>query len=146
MSKRSRLVIVILVVVMCVAFLYPTVKWYWFVPQTTKDLATGSNVQIKEYARGQATRDLRALKDLVIKDNNAPVPSEYRYLQTVAKATYKAAKETVPSTWTISALLRGFYTEQDLFNTIESHYRTTLIRSRSCPTGRCNLGWICAEA
>ena len=102
MSKRSRLFIVILVVVMCGAFLYPTIKWYGFVPQATKDLATGSNVQIKEYARGQATRDLRALKDLVAKDGNAAVPSEYKYLQTTAKANYKASKESVPSSWWIS--------------------------------------------
>jgi preprotein translocase subunit SecD len=140
MSKRSRLVIVILVVVMCVAFLYPTVKWYWFVPQTTKDLATGSNVQIKEYARGQATRDLRALKELVASDGNAPVPSEYRYLVASAKATYKASKEKVPSTWTVSSLLRGFYTEQDLFDTIESNYRTSLVSAKKLSNRALQLG------
>ena len=41
MKKRGRLFIVLLVVVICGIFLYPTVKWYGFVPQETKDLATG---------------------------------------------------------------------------------------------------------
>mgnify|MGYP000923329887 CR=1 FL=1 len=65
MKKRGRLFIVLLVVVMCGFFLYPTVKWYAFVPQETKDLATESKVQIREYALGQATRDLRSLKELI---------------------------------------------------------------------------------
>jgi len=140
MSKRSRLFIVILVVVMCGAFLYPTIKWYGFVPQATKDLATGSNVQIKEYARGQATRDLRALKDLVAKDGNAAVPSEYKYLQTTAKANYKASKESVPSSWTVAALLRGYYSEQDLFDAIEAHYRTSLMAAKKLSNKALQLG------
>ncbi|HKM08637.1 MAG TPA: protein translocase subunit SecD, partial [Sphaerochaeta sp.] len=81
MKKRSRLVIVLLVILMCGLFLYPTVKWYGGVPQSTKELATGSNVQIKEYSRGQASRDLRALKELVAKDPLTILPSEYGYLK-----------------------------------------------------------------
>ena len=60
MNKRSRLLIVVAVALLCGYFLYPTVKWYGFVPQQTKELATGSNVQIKEYARGQASQIGRA--------------------------------------------------------------------------------------
>lgn len=126
MKKRNRLVIVLLVVAMCCWFLYPTVKWYGFVPQTTKDLATGSNVQIREYARGQAARDTRTLLDLVKSNPDADVPAEFSYLKAQAKANYKASKEKVPS-WTVSSLLRGFYTEQDLMNAIESHYRSELV-------------------
>jgi preprotein translocase subunit SecD len=139
MKKRSRLVIVLLVVVMCGAFLYPTIKWYCFVPQATKDLATGSNVQIKEYARGQASRDLRTLKELVKSDANASVPTEYDYLKATAKANYKASKEKVPA-WTISTLLRGFYTEQDLFNTIENHYRSNLMGLKTLSGKALQLG------
>ncbi len=126
MKKRNRLIIVLLVVVLCGIFLYPTVKWYGFVPQTTKDLATGSNVQIREYARGQASRDARALLDLVKGNPDADVPSEFGYLKGAAKANYKASKESVPSKWTVSALLRGFYTEQNLLDAIEDHYRSEL--------------------
>lgn len=126
MKKRNRLIIVLLVVVLCGIFLYPTVKWYGFVPQTTKDLATGSNVQIREYARGQASRDARALLDLVKGNPDADVPSEFGYLKGAVKATYKASKESVPSKWTVSTLLRGFYTEKDLLDAIEDHYRSEL--------------------
>ncbi len=126
MKKRNRLIIVLLVVALCAMFLYPTVKWYGFVPQTTKDLATGSNVQIREYARGQASRDTRALMDLVRSNPDAEIPSEFAYLKKLAKENYKASKEKVPSGWTVSSLLRGFYTEQDLMHAIEDHYRSVL--------------------
>ncbi|HAF86023.1 MAG TPA: protein translocase subunit SecD, partial [Sphaerochaeta sp.] len=124
MKKRSRLVIVLLVILMCGFFLYPTIKWYGGVPQSTKELATGSNVQIKEYSRGQASRDLRALKELVAKDPLTTLPSEYGYLKVQAKANYKAMEKPVPKTWTMEALFGGFYNEQDLFDTCEEYYRT----------------------
>jgi preprotein translocase subunit SecD len=107
--------------------LYPTIKWYGFVPQDTKELATGSNVQIKEYARGQASRDLRSLKDLVAQDPAAALPAQYSYLKDSAKANYKAMKRPVPKTWTLEALFSGFYNEQNMFDTIEAYYRTTLL-------------------
>ena len=86
MKKRSRLVIVLAVILLCGYFLYPTIKWYGFVPQDTKELATGSNVQIKEYARGQASRDLRSLKDLVAQDPAAALPAQYSYLKDSARS------------------------------------------------------------
>jgi preprotein translocase subunit SecD len=127
MKKRGRLFIVLLVVVMCGFFLYPTVKWYAFVPQETKDLATGSKVQIREYALGQATRDLRALKELIRSDPNSNLPKEYKALIPIAKENYKAMKMAKPRTWSVEALFRGFRSEQDLFDAIEKGYRVKLI-------------------
>ncbi len=127
MKKRSRLVIVLVVVLLCGFFLYPTIAWYGFVPQDTKELATGSNVQIKEYSRGQASRDLRALKELVADDPQAAIPSEFSYLKEYAKENYKAMKRSVPRNWTLESLFAGFYNEQDMFDLSESYYRTSLL-------------------
>lgn len=140
MKKRSRLVIVLLVVLMCGYFLYPTFKWYSGVPKATKELATGSNVQIKEYSRGQASRDLRALKELVAKDSQAALPDEYGYLKDVAKANYKAMKQPVPKTWTVEALFGGFYNEQGLFDACEDHYRTELLAYKKLSNKALQLG------
>ncbi|WP_320130472.1 protein translocase subunit SecD [uncultured Sphaerochaeta sp.] len=140
MKKRSRLVIVLFVVLMCGYFLYPTFKWYGGVPQSTKELATGSNVQIKEYSRGQASRDLRALKELAAKDSLAALPNEYGYLKDVAKANYKAMKQSVPKTWTVEALLGGFYSEQDVFDACENHYRTELLAYKKLSNKALQLG------
>lgn len=127
MKKRGRLLIVLLVAVVCGIFLFPTVKWYAFVPQETKDIATGSKIQIREFAQGQASRDLRALKEVFADNPKAPVPSQYSYLIDDAKVGYKNMKKETPRSWTMEDLFKGFYTEKDLFDTIENGYRSNLL-------------------
>jgi preprotein translocase subunit SecD len=131
MKKRGRLFIVLLVVVMCGVFLFPTIKWYAFVPQETKDLATGSMVQIREYAQGRATRDLRELNSLISSDPSALIPNEYNFLVSIAKDNYKDMKRDTPRSWTVESVFRGFYTEQDLFSAIENHYRSELLEIKT---------------
>ncbi|NCB02555.1 MAG: protein translocase subunit SecD [Spirochaetia bacterium] len=131
MKKRGRLLIVLLVAVVCGIFLFPTVKWYAFVPQETKDIATGSKIQIREFAQGQASRDLRVLKEVFAGNAKAPVPSEYSYLIDEAKANYKNMKKDTPKSWTMEDLFKGFYTEKDLFDTIENGYRSNLLDLKS---------------
>ncbi len=127
MKKRGRLLIVLLVAVVCGIFLFPTVKWYAFVPQETKDIATGSKIQIRELAQGQASRDLRTLKEVFADDPKASVPSQYSYLIDVAKDGYKNMKKDSPRSWTVEDLFKGFYTEKDLFDTIENRYRSDFL-------------------
>ncbi|HOQ94256.1 MAG TPA: protein translocase subunit SecD [Sphaerochaeta sp.] len=140
MNKRSRLLIVVAVALLCGYFLYPTVKWYGFVPQQTKELATGSNVQIKEYARGQASRDLRELKELVASDAGAALPSKFSFLKESAKATYKATKRSTPKKWTVETLFGGFYNEQAMFDAIEEYYRTSLLNTKALGNKALQLG------
>lgn len=127
MTKRGRLTIVLLVLVVCGLFLYPTIKWYGFVPQDTKDLATGSKEQIKEYASGRATKELRELKELVVSDSAAALPDEYAYLKALAKENYKKRGEKAPGTWTLENTFRGFASEAAMFSAIEGYYRSTLL-------------------
>lgn len=140
MKKRNRLAIVLVVVALSAYFLFPTIKWYGFVPQEVKELATGSNVQIKEYARGQATRELRALKDLVAKNADAPLPSEYSFLKSAAKENYKAMRQPVPKKRTVRALFAGFYNEQNMFDAIESYHRTRLLELKALGNKALQLG------
>ncbi len=140
MKKRDRLIIVLLVLLMCGYFLYPTFKWYTIVPQETKDLASGSNEQIREYARGQATRELRAIKSLVSSDASAEVPAEYSYLKPIAKENYRAMSMDVPSKWTIENLCAGFYNEKAMFDSIENHYRTSLLKVKNLSDSVLQLG------
>jgi preprotein translocase subunit SecD len=140
MKKRNRLLIVLVVVLLCAYFLYPTIKWYGFVDRDVKELATGSNVQIKEYARGQASRDLRELKELVASDAKGALPSKYSFLKESAKANYKASKRSVPRSWTVEAVFGGFSSEQSMFNAIESYYRTTLLETKALGNKALQLG------
>jgi preprotein translocase subunit SecD len=127
MKKRGRLFIVLLVAVVSGIFLFPTVKWYAFVPQETKDLATGSKIQIREYALGQATRDLRELKSLITSQADSSLPTQYKFLIPTAKENYKGMKQKAPSKWSVEALFRGYHSEQELFDALEKHYRVELL-------------------
>lgn len=140
MKKRGRLFIVLLVVVLCGVFLYPTIKWYAFVPQETKDIVTGSKTQIKEYASGQASKDVRALKALVKSDPDGKLPDQYAYLAKTAKEYYQSVKLAVPRTWTVKALLAGFSSEQALLDEIEKTYRTEFLELKDLSVKVLQLG------
>ncbi|MGD6729987.1 MAG: protein translocase subunit SecD [Pleomorphochaeta sp.] len=140
MKKRDRLIIVLLVLLMCGYFLYPTIKWYTIVPQETKDLASGSNEQIREYARGQATRELKAIKSLVTSNPSSDVPAEYSYLKSIAKDNYKDMSKDTPSSWTIESICAGFYNEQAMFDAIEKHYRSSLLEVKNLSDSVLQLG------
>ena len=50
MNKRSRLVILIAVLAICFAFLWPSICWYGRTPKEVQALALGSTENIKDYA------------------------------------------------------------------------------------------------
>ncbi len=140
MSKRGRLIIVLLVLVVCGVFLYPTIQWYFGVPQETKDLAMGSREQIREYARGQATRDLIALKDMVSADPDAELPEHLSYLKDLAREQYRRVNDAVPRTWTVSDVMRAYPSEQAFFDAVEQHYRSNLLSLKTKSESVLQLG------
>lgn len=140
MKIRGRLIVILLVAVACGIFLYPTVKWYAFVPQETKDLATGSTVQIREYAQGQASRDLRELKNTFEESSSAAVPESFSYLTDIAKQNYKNRKMDTPGSWTLTDLFKGFASEKALYDAIEGHYRGLLLDLKNLSNKVLKLG------
>ena len=61
MSKKSRLVIIIAVLAMCFAFLWPSLQWYVNTPKDQKALALSSLENIKDYAGEKAASDVQQL-------------------------------------------------------------------------------------
>ncbi len=127
MSKRARLLVVLIVLVAGGIFLYPTFNWYYMIPQDQKDLAAGSKEQIQLYSRGKASRDLIEIKSLVSKDQNADVPEKYNFLVEKAKENYKLAKRQLPKSWTIAEVLNSLGSEKSVFSSLENHYRQHLL-------------------
>jgi len=140
MTKRGRLIVVLLVLIVGGYFLYPTFSWYFFVPQETKDLAAGSKEQIKEYARGRAAQDMRELIDLVEKDAEAAIPADFSYLKKLARDNYRASGNTVPSQWNVAALLNGFGSQQEFFAALEQYYREDLLAMKARSEKALQLG------
>jgi preprotein translocase subunit SecD len=119
MSKRFRLIIILVLLVICGVFLYPTAKWYFAIPQEEKTLAASSRVQARDYSNRQAREDLDLLLAM---DDDTKVPEDYKYLISQAKENYRDAGRPVPDEWTVENLLGGFTGEQEIFNAIETRY------------------------
>lgn len=127
MKKTGRILLVLLVLVVSTALLFPTFKWYVLTPTETKQLAAGSNIQIREYARNQASIDVQTLKGFVSTNPNDDISKEYKYLIKDAKTALSENHRTTPDKWTYYSLLASFPSEDALFETIESHYREDLL-------------------
>ena len=122
MSKRFRFILVLALVGVSVYFLYPSIRWYFFIPESDKELAAGSRGDVREYAQGEARAALDELTSLAQSDETAPLPDEYAFLRDAARANYQLIDEDVPDEWTIAAVLGAFTTEQDIFEALEEHY------------------------
>ncbi len=120
MSKRMRLLIILVLLGIAYWFLYPTIKWYLWIPQEKKEIATGSAEQIKLYAERKANEALKKLLSMNLKDT---FPEEYSFLIARAKERYKIEKKPLPKKWTVEDVLSSYASKQDIYVALEDHYR-----------------------
>ncbi|MFW5711316.1 MAG: protein translocase subunit SecD [Spirochaetota bacterium] len=140
MSKRGRLLVIILVLVVSGIFLYPTFEWYFMIPQEKKELAAGSKIQIREYSRGQAAKELEQLKEMVEDDPDQTLPEEHQHLIETADERYKMDGRDLPESWTVKAILAAFDSEAEAFDALEAYHRKTLIELKEQSNSVMQLG------
>jgi preprotein translocase subunit SecD len=140
MSKRFRLFIILLVLAVSFAFLYPTFNWYFLIPKDKKELAMGSRQDIRAYARRQATEDLALLKELAAKDPEAAMPEGFDFLIEKAADNYRLEKKERPKEWTVRAVLASFKKEAEAYHFIESYYGNELLSLKEKSNGILQLG------
>ena len=140
MNKLGRTLLVVLVLAVCGMLLYPTVKWYCFVPQDVKNLAAGSNENIRDWARGQASREIATLRGMLQSDRNQAVPEDLGYLIGYAEDARKDNGIDKPESWDIYALLSSFRSEDELFSVIESYYRDRIMEAKRLSGNVLQLG------
>lgn len=127
MSKRLRFFVILLVLGIGVAFIYPTVNWYFFVSEDMKAIASGSRDQIRLWAQGQAESDATALTELARVDGSQALPSEYSYLKKVAKENLELIAKDVPRSWTVTDAVSAFRGRYELARAAEAHYREQIL-------------------
>jgi preprotein translocase subunit SecD len=120
MSKRFRLILILVLMAVAFSFLYPSLQWYVMVPQRQKELAAGTRTQIRLYAEREAGI---AMKKLLAMDVKAALPGQYSFLIDRAKERYRVEKRAFPRTWTVEDVLRGYPGREDLQVQLETHYR-----------------------
>ena len=104
MSKRFRLLVVLALIAVSIFFLYPTVQWYFFVPEEMKSLAASSREQVREYSRDEARGALAVLSALALEDESALLPDEYGFVIDAAETNYRLEDREIPAEWTVSKI------------------------------------------
>jgi preprotein translocase subunit SecD len=132
MSKFQRLLIVLAVVAVSFAFLWPTVSWYWLTPKADKSLAVGSREQIREYARSMAISDLNALKASASSNDEGKMDAQKFAVDIQAAVTaYKTARKNQPAAWTAKTALAAFVSEKAAYDAVENIYRTRVLNLKA---------------
>jgi preprotein translocase subunit SecD len=143
MSKRFRFILVILSILIGAAFLYPTVRWYFFVPEDQKALASGSREQIRQYAQRQAREEYDQFRRLNPSDT---LPAELAFLNDIARKNYRDARKPVPEPMTAMAVLESFPgTSRDergtrLYQVLEGRYRDSILALKDQKSSVLQLG------
>ena len=140
MSKRSRFLVILLVIALCFVFLWPSISWYGLTPKEDQALALGSLEKIKDYARIQASEDVLMIEDAARVDENAQLPAEFAYLEKIAKKNYKESGKKVPKEMTLRNVLLSFGTEAELMSAIETKYRDDILKLKNRYTNSVKLG------
>ncbi|AEJ62255.1 protein-export membrane protein SecD [Spirochaeta thermophila DSM 6578] len=140
MSKRARLLLVLFFMVIAGVFIYPTVKWYFFVPEEEKTVAQASVEEVRRYSQTKALEVLERLKQGVRENPDAELPEDLSFLITYAKRNYRIAKEPLPGKWSYKSVLSSFVDEKEALETIEDYFRARIISLKELRNRTLQLG------
>lgn len=140
MNKRSRFFLLLVVVVLCVVFLLPTIKWYAGTPKELQTLALSSLEKIKDYSSAIASEDLNMLMDLQKQDPNAMLDDEFDYLVKEAKDLYKLQGKDVPKDMSVRNVLSAFSGQLEVKSVIEEQYREEILDAKGDYNAAVKLG------
>ncbi|MDR1636885.1 MAG: protein translocase subunit SecD [Treponema sp.] len=138
MSKRYRLLIVLVTMVICFVFLLPSLRWYFMVPKEKQALALESREQIKNYSSRTARSDLQELLDLA--KEGGELPDRFSFLATRAKKIYKENKFKAPEKWDAKTTLNAFSGRAEALEAIESRYRDDIFALKNLQKNAVQLG------
>jgi preprotein translocase subunit SecD len=138
MSKRYRFFIIIAVMGICFLFLWPTIRWYFFIPKDQQALALETRQQIRTYASQAAQGDLQRIIDASRYDRE--VPDGLDFLTAAAKKRYKTDKRPVPDTWTARTVLAAFSSRREALDAVESKYRDDIFALKDLQKSAVKLG------
>lgn len=140
MNKRGRLLVVLVVVIVCGVFLWPTYNWYINVPQDMKDLSAASREQIRDYSKNMAETAMAELQTLVQNSPDEIISDEYDFLVDYAKEQYKIEDKKIPQAWTVKEVITVFSSRSKALRTIEEHYAQVLLNYKEDQDNVLQLG------
>jgi len=140
MSKIRRLIIVLAVFAVSLAFIFPTIQWYFLTPKEDQAIAVGSREQIRDFSRRMAYAALADLKVKALAGDTADLSQKYDVIALVAKKAYKDARRALPKDWSAANLLAAFSNERAMFDAVEAKYREHALKLKSLHGNAIQLG------
>lgn len=138
MSKRYRLTIILIIIVICFIFLLPTLRWYFIVPPQDKVFALQSREQIREYTSQKAEVDMQRLINSARLEE--AVPSDLAFIIKDAKKINKDIKAPNPAQWDAKAVLSIFANRNEAQSMLETHYRERIFDLKALQKNAVQLG------
>ncbi|MDR2418883.1 MAG: protein translocase subunit SecD [Treponema sp.] len=138
MSKRYRLCIILVTVVMCFVFLFPTLRWYYMIPKEEQALALNSREQIKIYASERALADYQNFREIALASGDAP--TEMAPLVAEAKEITKRAKAKAPTKWDAAEVLSTIPGRSEVVSIMETSYRDRIFDLKDLQKNAVQLG------
>ena len=140
MNKKSRLVIILAVLAVCFAFLWPTISWYARTPKEDQALALSSLENIKDYSSFKANSDVKAMVAAVKADPETLVAADQDWLKAQVKKNYKLEGKKYSEPLKLSDALNSFASKTELLNFIEGIYRKRILKTKDYYKNSVKLG------
>ena len=140
MSKKSRLALVIVVLAICFAFLWPSISWYVRTPKDEKALALTSLENIKDYSNERAAIEAKELVSAAKKNPELLLTKNQEWLRKAAVKNLKNKKKAVPSKMTLHDAVSSFGSAENLTSAVESKYRNAILKNKKNYQNSVKLG------
>ena len=140
LNKRSRFLIILAVLGLCLVFLWPSITWYGRTPKELQALALSSTERIRDHANSQAIETVTAIKKIAQADSKAKLGPEYDWLVKAAKKEYKRHGDKIPSEMTVSYVLNAFPGEIKFLDAVEAKYRDEILNAKKNYNNSVKLG------
>jgi len=144
MTKRTRLIIILLALAACFWFLWPSISWYTRTPKDQQSLALGSLEKIKDYTTLKAKSEVEKLISIAREKPEEVLDSSYDYLVKAAKKSHKENAKLykqlgqdlpeLPAVMTVSDVLRafvGYDSRAQIESVIEGKYRDEILNAKN---------------
>ena len=140
MNKRTRLVVLLVVLALCFVFLRPSISWYARTPKEMQQLALGSTENIKTYAELMAAEDVREIKSLLAEDSGALLPEDKAWIKKDVKERYKVLDKKVPASLTLKDVVSAYDSELEFMNVFQTRYRDQILKAKKYYENSVKLG------
>lgn len=131
---------IIAVLAVCFAFLWPSISWYVRTPKEDKVLALSSLENIKNYSTFKANSEVEKLIETVKANPEASVPENSQWLVKQAKKNFKASGEKAPSAVLLKDALNSFGSRSELASFVEGIYRKKVLKTKDYYKNSVKLG------